>query len=63
MSAFLLLAWLAAVDGGTPPTPAAAPAKPKMSAEDAELLRHLEVLEALDEARDLDMLEELSVDR
>ena len=55
MSAFLLLAWLAAVDGGTPP--------PKLSAEEAEMIKHLELLQAFDEAKDLEMLEELSVER
>lgn len=57
MSAFLLLAWLAAVDGGAP-TP-----KPQLTAEDAELLKHLDMLESFDEVKDLELLEELSVER
>ncbi|MBL8954416.1 MAG: hypothetical protein JNK82_26800 [Myxococcaceae bacterium] len=55
MSAFLLLAWLQAVDGGTPPA--------RVSPEDAELLKNLELLESLDEASDFELLEELSVER
>jgi hypothetical protein len=58
VSTFLVLAWLAAVDGGVPKPP-----PPKLSAEDAELLKHLEVLEAMDEVKDLELLEELSVER
>jgi hypothetical protein len=63
VSALLLALWLTAVDGGTPP-PAPAPAsKSSLSAEDAEILQNLELLEHMDEARDLDMLQELSVER
>ena len=58
MTTFLLLAWLAAVDGGTPPS-----AQKPLSPEDAELLKHLELLESFDEAKDLELLEELSVER
>ncbi len=60
MSALLLLAWLAAVDGGTPPPP---PKAPQVNPEDAELLKHLELLESFDEAKDLELLEELSIER
>ena len=62
MSAILLLAWLTAVDGGSAAAPV--PEKTaKLSAEDAEMLKHLDVLEAFDEAKDLELLEELSVER
>lgn len=60
MSALLLLAWLAAVDGGTP---APAPPRPALSLDDAELLEHLELLEQFDEAKDLELLEELSAEK
>jgi len=40
-----------------------APASKLLSAEDAELLKHLELLESFDEAKDLELLEELSVER
>ena len=56
MSTLLVLVWLAAVDGGVP-------VPPKLSAEDAELLKNLELLETFDEAKDLEMLEELSLER
>jgi len=59
MSALLLLLWLAAVDGGVPAPPKAA----ALSPEDAELLQNLELLQSYDEARDLELLEELSVER
>lgn len=59
MSTLLLLAWLAAVDGGAP----AAPPRPTVSDEDAELLKHLDLLQTFDEAKDLELLEELSVER
>jgi hypothetical protein len=52
-----MLVWLAAVDGGTP-----AP-KPQLSADDKELLEHLDMLESFDEVKDLELLEELSVER
>jgi hypothetical protein len=60
VSAILLLAWLAAADGGTPTSP---PAKTALSADDAELVKNLELLEAFEDVKDLDMLEELSVER
>ena len=65
MSTFLLLAWLAAADGGTPTPPPPPPpsSKPALSADDAEMLKHLELLESFDDVKDLDMLEELSVER
>ena len=63
MSAVLIALWLTAVDGGTvAPRPPPPPAKSELSAEDAEILKNLELLEHMDEARDLDMLQELSVE-
>lgn len=59
VSTLLLLAWLAAVDGGVPPL---APG-PKLSDDDAELLKNLDLLQTFDEAVDLELLEELSVER
>jgi hypothetical protein len=68
VSTLLALVWLAAVDGGwtvAPPSPPPPPpaSKPGLSAEDAEVLQNLELLEHLDEAKDLEMLQELSVER
>jgi hypothetical protein len=66
VSALLALVWLAAVDGGLPvaPPPPPPPAKKAtLSAEDAEVLQNLELLEHMDEAKDLEMLQELSVER
>ena len=57
MSTLLALLWLAANDGG------AAPIKPPLSPEDQEVLQNLELLESLDEAKDLELLEELSLER
>jgi hypothetical protein len=61
----LVLAWLAAVDGGvkvapTPPVPPSSSAR--LSDEDAEVLKNLELLEHLEEAKDLEMLQELTVE-
>ncbi|MBK7857786.1 MAG: hypothetical protein IPJ65_03995 [Archangiaceae bacterium] len=64
MTGLLFAVWLAAVDGGTAaPAPTPGPPKATLSKEDAELLQHLEVLEAYDEAKDLELLEELSAER
>jgi hypothetical protein len=58
--AMLLLSWLLSVDGGAP---APAPPKPQLTALDREVVDHLELLESLDTADDLDLLQELSVER
>ncbi|MBX7101925.1 MAG: hypothetical protein K1X89_29685 [Myxococcaceae bacterium] len=50
--------WLVAVDGGAPDAHVAT-AKPT----DREVVEHLELLELMDEAGDLDLLLELSVER
>lgn len=60
---------LAALDGGalapTPPSPppAKAQAAAGLSAEDQEVVRYLELLENLSEAKDLELLEDLSLER
>lgn len=60
---------LAALDGGalapTPPSPppAKAHAAAALSAEDQEVVRYLELLENLSEAKDLELLEDLSLER
>lgn len=56
MNELLLLTTLRALDGGT-----RAPAP--LSPEDEELVKDLELLENLDGAGDLELLQELSVDR
>jgi len=64
--ATLLLAWMLSMDGGAATTPVKAPptqTAPALSDEDKEVVQHLELLESLDAASDLDMLEELSVER
>jgi hypothetical protein len=67
VSTLLALVWLAAVDGGMavapPPPPPPSKARAALSAEDAEILQNLELLEHMDEAKDLEMLQELSVER
>lgn len=50
--------WLVAVDGGAPDAHVATPAP-----SDREVVEHLELLELMDEAGDLDLLLELSVER
>jgi len=57
VSVVLLWALLAALDGGAPPRVVAPP-----SAEDAEVVNNLELLEHLDESTDLELLHELSAD-
>jgi hypothetical protein len=57
VSALLIALWLSAVDAGT------SAARQLLSPEDAEVLKNLELLESLDEARDLELLQELAVER
>jgi hypothetical protein len=54
----LLWAVLLALDGGVPTPP-----PPKASDADQELIDNLELLENLDGAADLELLEELSLER
>jgi hypothetical protein len=54
----LLWAVLLALDGGVP-----APPPPKAADADQELIDNLELLENLDGAADLELLEELSLER
>ncbi|MCC6337048.1 MAG: hypothetical protein IT380_24025 [Myxococcales bacterium] len=54
----LLWAVLVALDGGAP-----APPPPPVKAVDQEVIENLELLENLDGAADLDLLEELSLER
>jgi hypothetical protein len=59
MSALLAWALLLALDGGVArPAP-----QPALSAEDEEVVQNLELLEDLEAAGDLDLLQELSVER
>lgn len=60
MSALLSWVLLAALDGGLSPPP---PPPKELSAEDQEVVKNLELLEDLDAAGDLDLLQELSVER
>jgi hypothetical protein len=54
----LLWALLAALDGGVPTPP-----PPKPSDADQEVIENLELLQNLDGASDLELLEELSLER
>lgn len=58
MSTLLAWALVFALDGGL-----ARPAAPALSAEDEEVVQNLELLEDLEAAGDLDLLQELSVER
>ena len=61
----LVMLWLLALDAGvtaTPPTPP--PVAPKtLSAEDLEVVKNLELLENLDSSTELELLQELSLER
>ena len=63
MSFLLFLTFLLHADGGLPVTPPpmvkVAPARP----EDPEVVKNLELLELMDETSDLELLQELSVER
>lgn len=59
MMSFLSMALLFAIDGGTPEK--RVPAAP--TNDDSELIEHLELLESLDEATDLELLSELDDER
>lgn len=60
----LVVAWVFAVDGGTPAPDASSPApRPALSAEDLEVVKNLELLENLDSASELELLQELSFER
>jgi hypothetical protein len=52
----LVLALVLALDGGLPPPPAQVDA-------DREVIEHLELLEGLDDATDLELLEALTLER
>ena len=53
----LVLALLLSLDGGAPPTP-----PPRVDA-DREVIEHLELLEGLEDAADLELLEALTLER
>lgn len=59
MSSLLVWVLFFALDGGTPLDAG----KVTLSAEDQEVVDNLELLQNLDSAADLDLLQELSVDR
>lgn len=56
MSKLLVCALMLALDGGAPPPR-------QLSDEDKELIENLELLQDLDQATDLELLQELSVER
>lgn len=61
----LVMLWVLALDAGVTVTPAPAqPVAPKpLSAEDLEVVKNLELLENLDSSTELELLQELSLDR
>lgn len=61
----MVVGWLLALDGGVSLKPdASAPAEKKaLSAEDLEVVKNLELLENMDSSSDLELLQELSLDR
>lgn len=60
----LLLLLLDAVDGGAlPQAPQRTDPPSRLSPEDQELVRHLELLENLAEASDLELLEDLALEQ
>ena len=68
--ALLLLALLAGPDAGTPwngwpadSGPRTEVKRPQVKPEDQEVVKNLELLEHLDETSDLELLQELSVER
>ena len=62
MSFILFLSLLLHADGGVPAPPPSAP-KAAVRPEDPEVVKNLELLELMDETTDLDLLQELSVER
>ncbi|MBE2247932.1 MAG: hypothetical protein IAE78_00195 [Myxococcus sp.] len=65
MIRLLVMSWVLALDGGVTGTPAPTPqaAKAALSAEDLEVVKHLELLEDLDSSSELELLQELSLER
>jgi len=61
----LVMLWVLALDAGVTiipaPTPAVAPKT--LSAEDLEVVKNLELLENLDSSTELELLQELSLER
>ncbi len=64
MSFLLFLALLLHADGGVPSVPApSVPAKTQLKPDDPEVVKNLELLELMEETQDLELLQELSVER
>lgn len=63
MSLLLFLALLLHADGGVAVTPPAVAPKAATRPEDPEVVKNLELLELMDETTDLELLQELSVER
>ena len=60
----LVMLWVLALDAGVTVTPATTPVAPKtLSAEDLEVVKNLELLENLDSSTELELLQELSLER
>ncbi len=53
-----VVSWLLALDGGTPPDAAV-----RLSDEDLEVVKNLQLLEELESSSELELMEELSFDR
>lgn len=58
----LVMLWVLALDAGVTVTPATTPAV-ALSAEDLEVVKNLELLENLDSSTELELLQELSLER
>lgn len=59
----MVVGWLLALDGGVALKPDASVEKKALSAEDLEVVKNLELLENMDSSSDLELLQELSLDR
>jgi hypothetical protein len=60
----MVVGWLLALDGGVALKPDASQPAPKaLSAEDLEVVKNLELLENMESSSDLELLQELSLDR
>lgn len=59
----LVVAWVVSMDGGVAVKSDAAVAQRELSAEDLEVVKELELLENLDSSIELELLQELSLDR